>query len=109
MIQTISEALGGLDEGAVYAILIYGVLQLSIQAWALVDLSRRERVRYGKKWFWAVVILALSSFALGTIGYVAFGRSVPQRDGQQPHPNGRSGESARAVVESLYEGEVIGR
>ena len=109
MIQTISEALGGLDEGAVYAILIYGVVQLGIQVWALVDLARRERVRYGKKWLWAVVILVLSSFALGTIAYVAFGRSVPQSDSQQPHPNGRSGERAHAVVESLYQGEVIGR
>lgn len=47
------------------------ILQLGLQIYALVDLSRREKVK-GKKWAWAVGILL--GQILGPILYLLLGR-----------------------------------
>ena len=77
------------------------VVQLSLQVFALVDLVRRDNVRGGKKWVWALVI-AFGNL-IGAIVYLAVGR----------HPDvdvaaGGSGastagsESAQRAVDTLY-------
>src|SRR5437868_15119146 len=48
------------------------VAQVATQAYALVDLVRRDAVRGGRKWVWALVI-ALGHLP-GAIGYLAAGR-----------------------------------
>jgi len=48
------------------------VLQLALQVAAIVDLVRRERVRGGKKWLWAAVIVL--GELLGALLYFAVGR-----------------------------------
>ena len=39
---------------------------------ALVDLARRDRVRWGHKWLWAVVVVVFGS--LGPLAYFTLGR-----------------------------------
>lgn len=47
------------------------VLQVGLMALGYADLARRERVRGGKKWVWALVMLI--SF-VGPVLYFAMGR-----------------------------------
>jgi hypothetical protein len=47
------------------------LLQLGLMAYALVDLSRRERTR-GPKWAWALIILFIS--LIGPVIYLVVGR-----------------------------------
>lgn len=47
------------------------VVQLGLMAFALVDLSKRERTR-GPKWLWALVIIF--GELLGPLVYFLFGR-----------------------------------
>lgn len=46
-------------------------LQLTLQVIALINLSRREKVRFNNKWFWVPIIMLGS--ILGIIAYFAFG------------------------------------
>lgn len=48
------------------------LLQLGLQIYALVDLSRQPKVRGGSKWIWVLVIIFLEIF--GPIVYFLFGR-----------------------------------
>jgi hypothetical protein len=47
-------------------------LQLVLIIAALVDLSRREKVRWGNKWIWVLVILFINT--IGPIIYFLIGR-----------------------------------
>lgn len=51
-------------------------LQLSLQLWALIDLTRRPAVQGGRKWVWALVIVLGN--LLGALAYLAMGRKVPE-------------------------------
>jgi hypothetical protein len=74
-------------------------LQIALQIYALLDLSRRDTVLGGHKWIWAVIIIAGN--LLGAIVYLAMGRVV-----YQPGPG--EGESAgsekatRRAIDNLY-------
>ena len=48
------------------------LIQLVLMAIALVDLYRRQQVRGGKKWVWALVIIFVNM--LGPIIYLVAGR-----------------------------------
>jgi len=48
------------------------LLELGLMAAALVDLSRRERVRGGNKLVWVLVIVLVNLF--GPLAYFIFGR-----------------------------------
>jgi|GEM_PF-281575 len=48
------------------------VLQFALAIWALVDLVRRDNVRYLPKVAWAVIVLFVN--IVGPIVYLAFGR-----------------------------------
>jgi hypothetical protein len=48
------------------------LIQLGLIVWALVDLTKRERVRGGSKVVWVLVILLLEF--IGPIVYLAWGR-----------------------------------
>ena len=77
------------------------VVQLALQIYAVVDLVRRNRVRGGRKWVWALVI-AFGNL-LGAIIYLAVGRTPAEVD--VPGASGAStagGEAARRALESLY-------
>jgi hypothetical protein len=48
------------------------LIQLGLIVWALVDLTKRERVKGGSKVVWVLVILLLEF--IGPIVYLAWGR-----------------------------------
>jgi hypothetical protein len=79
--------------GAVFA------LQLGLQIYGLVDLSRRDWVAGGRKWPWLLVIVF--GQLLGALVYLAVGRSTPP----SAEPDGRAGPGgppAREAIDSLY-------
>jgi hypothetical protein len=92
--------LGGLSPLAVAALVALVVVQLSLQIFALVDLSRRTAVTGGRKWIWVVVIIAGS--LLGAILYLALGR-LPNDALSSTNEVGVGDESAtRRALDKLY-------
>ena len=81
--------------------LVLLVVQLATQAYALVDLARRDAVRGGNKWVWgtAVVVGGL----LGTIAYLAVGRPPSKVDTPRTAGASSSGDdAAKRAVDVLY-------
>ena len=78
------------------------VAQVATQVYALVDLARRDTVRGGRKWVWALAV-ALGNLP-GAIAYLAAGRVAPDVD----LSDSRSGASAAGshaanrAVDALY-------
>jgi hypothetical protein len=75
-------------------------VQLATQAYALVDLARREAVRGGRKWVWALVIV-LGNLP-GAIGYIVAGRTTPELDVSASGDHSARGDAARRAVDALY-------
>jgi len=102
MIDTIAEALG-VSVSVVWGLAGLLVVQLAVQVWALVDLARRPRVRFDKKWIWALIIIFLGNSFIGPIVYAAVGRNVTGEaavEGGISAP--RDEETTRRAVDSLY-------
>ncbi len=103
MIADISEALGGLPEPYVYALLALAVVQIVVQVWALVDLVRVDAVVGGRKWLWALLIIFVSNFALGAILYFAIGRRVQAPvEEASPEQQVSDEEKTERVLDALY-------
>jgi hypothetical protein len=100
MIDTIADYFGGIPREAVIALLLLVAVQLTVQIFALADLARRPTVRTGKKWVWAIVIIAGS--ILGAILYFAFGRTEGAAEhAAESAPDGaRTG--SRDALDRLY-------
>jgi Phospholipase_D-nuclease N-terminal len=83
-------------------LLVLVVAQLATQVYALVDLARRDTVRGGRKWVWALVI-ALGNLP-GAIGYLVAGRPAQEVDvsGAVSGASTAGGEAARRAVDALY-------
>lgn len=65
-------ALGRLPTAALVLIAIALVVQVVLQVYGLVDLSRRANVLGGRKWLWVIIIIGGN--LLGAIVYLALGR-----------------------------------
>lgn len=102
MISEISDALGGVSDVVVYALLLLVVAQVGVQVWALVDLVRRNKVAGGRKWLWAAAILLLSNLALGAILYLLVGRTKIESVSDADVPQVQSGNRTARAVEALY-------
>ena len=102
MIETIAAELG-VPELAVWALLGFALIVLAAQVWALVDLWRRTRVLWDRKWIWVLIILLLSN-GIGVILYAALGRNVPQEveDVRPEADPGARRDVSRAAVDTLY-------
>ncbi|MDY0088365.1 MAG: PLD nuclease N-terminal domain-containing protein [Coriobacteriia bacterium] len=103
MIQRLAES-AHLPVGVVWGLVALAVLQVAVQIWALVDLSRRPRVRFDKKWVWALVIIVFGNSFIGPIIYAAIGRNGDQQGESALEAAGDSaagGRTARAVA-TLY-------
>ena len=92
-----------LEVSTTVAALLIGliVVQLATQVYALVDLARRDAVRGGRKWPWALAA-ALGNLP-GAIAYLVAGRLPP--DEVSHTSSGAStagGEAARRAVDVLY-------
>jgi len=82
-------------------LLVVIVAQVSTQVYALVDLVRRDTVRGGRKWVWAIAI-AFGNLP-GAIAYLAAGRTPPTAD--VPSASGASAagdEAVKRAVDALY-------
>jgi len=58
------------------------IIQLALMVYALVDVARRERVRYSSKLLWVVVIVLIN--IIGPIVYLAWGR-MPAEGGTEDY------------------------
>jgi hypothetical protein len=81
-------------------VLLLLVVQLATQVYALVDLARRDAVRGGRKWMWALVIVLGN--VLGAIGYLVAGRPAPAVDVSGSGASTAGGQAARRAVDVLY-------
>lgn len=94
------ESLAALPTPALVALIALGVVQLTLQIVALVDLARRSAVNGGRKWVW-VVVTVLGGL-IGAAAYLAVGRSVPEAlDGSNAPQAGNEGAKRRAL-DTLY-------
>ena len=93
----------GISTTVAAIVILLVVTQLATQAYALVDLARRDAVRGGRKWVWALVIL-LGNLP-GAIGYLAAGRPTPTVDVSSGSSGASAarGDAARRAVDTLYE------
>src|SRR5215210_7989079 len=79
------------------------VAQLATQIYALVDLARRDGVRGGKKWIWALVIAGGN--LPGAIAYLAAGRATPAVDvgSDGSGASAAGGDAAQRALDVLYD------
>jgi membrane protein YqaA with SNARE-associated domain len=96
MLEQLTRAIESLPVPARIALLILALVQLVLQVAAILDLVRRDVVRYQKKWLWVLVIVA-GGF-LGAIIYFGLGRVRPDAD--EPEAEKASDLGARERWES---------
>jgi len=102
MIESIAESLE-VSTSVVWGLGALIALQLAVTVVALVDLARRPRVRFGRKWLWALVIIFLGNSFIGPILYLAIGRNVPEEiDVKSAPADAAAHERTRRAVDSLY-------
>lgn len=92
-------SMGSLPTGFLVVVVVLGIVQLTLDVVALVDLARRpvERVALGNKWVWVAIVLLVN--LLGAILYLAVGRRpAPPDEVPPPPPPTRPG----SVADSLY-------
>lgn len=94
-----TQLLERLSPTALIAIAVLALFQLALQIWAIVDLMRRDWVRFGRKWVWLLVIIC--GGLLGTILYVAFGIQHGLGDGT-PEPSEVGRDRTEAGLSNLY-------
>jgi xanthosine utilization system XapX-like protein len=96
----LSELLGRLPAPLVVAILALAFIQVGLQIFGLVDLVRRPWVPGGRKWVWALVIVAGN--LVGAVVYLALGRRpappVDQRGNEDD-------ESRQRALDRVYRGQ----
>ncbi len=93
--------LADLPAGVLVVIIIAGLIQLTLDVVALVDLVRRpvDRVAMGNKWVWVAIILLVN--LLGAILYLVAGRKpAPALEPQAP--SSPSASRAEGIADSLY-------
>ena len=74
MLDRLAQLLGVSTTVAALALALVAA-QLLMQIYALVDLARRDSVRGGAKWVWALLVVAGN--LPGAIAYLAAGRTTP--------------------------------
>lgn len=99
MLEKISAALGGLPIPWVVSLLVFAAIQISIQVFCLYDLSRRLAVPGGRKWLWAVLIVAGN--LVGAILYLALGRTAPLA--LTDSSPSRSAEDRQRALDRIYQ------
>ena len=81
-------------------VLTLSVVQVATQVYALVDLARRDAVRGGRKWVWALVV-ALGNLP-GALVYLAAGRVPSQEMSVRSGASTAGTDAARRAVDVLY-------
>lgn len=80
------------------AFIALGIVQLSLQVIAVMDLARRPVVTGGRKWVWIVV--AVLGGLLGAAAYLAFGRAAPPMNGKETAAGNEA--ARRRALDTLY-------
>ena len=90
------------SSGVAAALIVLAVVQLGLQLYALVDVAKRDAVRGGNKWVWALVI-ALGGLP-GAIAYIAAGRASPTEVPSSAAAGAKAAgdETVRHAVDTLY-------
>ncbi len=97
--------LNELPTGVIVALVVYGVLQIGIEIYALVQMFKtpEDRLVFGKRWVWVLLILFVN--LIGAIVFLAAGRkpamAVEQPGAQQTPVTDR----ARRATDVLYGGK----
>jgi len=101
MLERLAHMLG-VSTGVAGILLGLIIVQVATQAYALVDLARRDAVRGDRKWVWALVI-ALGNLP-GAIAYLAAGRMPPTIDVSRAASGApiEGSDAARRAVDALY-------
>jgi hypothetical protein len=89
----------GISAPLATAIIVLGVVQLTLQIWALVDLIRRPAPTQRKAVFGAVVVLI---GLVGAIAYLAVGRSMLDQETSSGNAAPGSESARRRALDQLY-------
>jgi NADH:ubiquinone oxidoreductase subunit 6 (subunit J) len=96
----VNPQLADLPTGVLVALVVVGIIQLTLDVIALVDLYRRpvDRVALGNKWVWVAIILLVN--LLGAIIYLAAARKPAPATPVQLAPPSTS--RSEGIADSLY-------
>ena len=92
-------SLGTLPTWVLVVIAIVACIQLALQVYALLDLSKRAEVPGGRKWLWVVIIIAGN--LLGALIYLGIGRVV-YTAGPDEGERAGSEKATRRAIDNLY-------
>ena len=95
----ITAALSTLPTWVLVVIAIVACIQLALQVYALLDLSRRDTVMGGRKWLWVVIIIVGN--LLGAIIYLGMGR-VMYQPGPGEGERAGSEKATHRAIDNLY-------
>ena len=106
MIEEISQAWDSVPDSLRWVLLAVSAIVLLFQVVALVDLARRDRVLWDRKWIWVLIILLVSN-GIGALLYFILGRKVPEQvDGPVARQASASNEErTQSAVDTLYGGD----
>ena len=106
MLNRLFQLLGDLPTPAVVALAVLVAVQLGLQVYCLVDLARRERVPGGRKWLWALVIVAGN--LIGAVAYIAIMRGAARAAPVADAETGGGPQARERAIDRLY-GDPKGR
>jgi len=94
------EVLSRLPVAALVALAVVLVVQVVLQVYGLIDLSRRTSVLGGRKWLWVIIIIGGN--LLGAIIYLGMGRTTdPFADDAGDRAGGE--QATRRAIDHLYD------
>ncbi|HVE34223.1 MAG TPA: PLD nuclease N-terminal domain-containing protein [Gemmatimonadaceae bacterium] len=89
----------GISTSLAIAIVALGVVQLTLQIWALADLIRRPAPAQRKAVFAAVIVLA---GLIGALAYLAVGRPMLDEDGHGASARSGDETARKRALDQLY-------
>jgi len=89
----------GISTSLAIAIVALGVVQLTLQIWALADLIRRPAPAQRKAVFAAVIVLA---GLIGALAYLAVGRPMLDEDGHGASAGSGDEAARKRALDQLY-------
>ena len=89
----------GISTPIAIAIIALGIIQLTLQIWALVDLIRRPASEKRKVVFALVIVLA---GLVGAIAYLAVGRPMLEADGHAASTGAGTDAARKRALDQLY-------
>jgi hypothetical protein len=93
------EALRALPLPGLLALIALGIVQLTLQVIAVMDLSRRTVVTGGRKWVWIVAVVL--GGIVGAAVYLAIGRK-PSQVAEGNEPQAANDAARRRALDALY-------